>query len=501
MSTHRVIADSPSRLSSTRRKWDSGIPTVLRPVARAYLLGFATAVGPRLVALLVQHGRWRRKDKQATAAGEATHGEPAFLTALQRILWGGLDWRGFPIFCAAVVGGTTFLERPLRAFLDLLTKDLSAIARRRLSRWFAAFIAAWLSFRLRQSKRSPAFTDTIAEPGSNGIPGPGPKTVHYAGRTLDLTLLAVTSALDVIVGELWHRHRLRRQAAGKWTPLEAAIGRLTDPALFALSSGLIMWTWIYQPSRLPRSYNKWIGSAAAVDARLIEALQRCREGTLLYGRDTGQAPLLTSMCTDYGWPAEWGDPARSIPFPCEMVHMGCGPSCEYHAAVRFLRSFRWAFARYLPIFLFLTVRRRSVRSLRRAPLSAARSSAFLAAFITLFYYGVCLARTRLGPRVLGRDVACRQRIDGGYCVAAGCLLCGWSILLEARGRRKDMALFVAPRALATLLPRRYALDKQWRETLAFAASTAVVLTCALENRRRVRGVVGSALGSVFAGSA
>jgi hypothetical protein len=266
-----------------------------------------------------------------------------------------------------------------------------------------------------------------------------------------------------------------------------------------------MWNWFYQPSRLPRSYYKWISSAAAVDTRLIEALQRCRDGTLLYGRDTGQAPLLTSMCTEYGWPAEWGDPARSIPFPCEMVHMGCGPSCEYHALARFLRSFGWAFARYLPIFLFLTVRSRSLRSLRRAPLSAARSSAFLATFITLFYYGVCLARTRLGPRLLlllvgGKDdVACRQRIDGGYCVATGCLLCGWSILLEARGRRKDMALFVAPRALATLLPRRYALDKQWRETLAFAVSTAVVFTCALENRRRVRGVVGSALGTVFAG--
>lgn len=30
---------------------------------------------------------------------------------------------------------------------------------------------------------------------------------------------------------------------------------------------------------------------------------------------------------------------------------------------------------------------------------AARSSAFLASFISLFYYGVCLARTRLGPRI------------------------------------------------------------------------------------------------------
>lgn len=60
-----------------------------------------------------------------------------------------------------------------------------------------------------------------------------------------------------------------------------------------------------------------------------------------------------------------------------------------------------------------------------------------------------------------------------------------------------MALFVAPRALATLFPRRYALDKQWRETFVFAFSTAVVFTCVRENRNRVRGVLGSILGSVL----
>jgi hypothetical protein len=312
----------------------------------------------------------------------------------------------------------------------------------------------------------------------------------------------VTRALDVIGGELWHRRKLRRQAAGTWTRLEAAISRLTDPALFALSSGLIMWTWIYLPDRLPRAYNKWIGSAAAVDPRLITALQRCRQGKLLYGQETGQAPLLSSMCVDYGWPPAWGDPAKSIPFPCEMVHMGCGPSCELHALSRFLRSFRWSMASYLPLSLLLAARtitsRKTLRpALRRALLSALRSSSFLATFITLFYYGVCLARNRLGPVLLGATPSSHQKIDAGYCVGTGCVLCGWSILLEHPGRRKDMALFVAPRALATLFPRRYALDRQWRETLAFAASTAVVFTCVKENRARVRGMMGGVLGTVF----
>jgi hypothetical protein len=350
---------------------------------------------------------------------------------------------------------------------------------------------------LLQSKQSPGFAEKVPVQ-TDSPPSVAYQTTRYAGRTLDLTLFALTRALDVVTGGLWARHKARRQAAGRWTVIESSISRLTDPAIFALSSGLIMWTWIYLPSRLPRSYNKWIGSAAAVDPRLIEALQRCRTGDLIYGQETGQGHLLGAMCDDYKWPRAWGDPAVSVPFPCEVVHMGTGPSCEYHALSRFVRSFGWAMATYLPLSLLLALRKKpDLRALRKALVSASRSSAFLGAFITLFYYGVCLARTRIGPHIVGTDAKARNCIDSGVCVGTGCVLCGWSILIEVTGRRKDMALFVAPRAMATILPRRYGWDKQWKETTVFAASTAVVFTCVMENKERVRGLLGKVLGSVF----
>lgn len=369
--------------------------------------------------------------------------------------------------------------------------------KRRLSRWISSFTAAWFSLQILQAKISPRFIDTIPVK-SDSPPGVASKTVRYAGRTLDLTLFAATQALDVAVGELWSRFQTRRRAARiPKTVVETAISRLVDPAMFAVSSSLIMWTWFYAPSRLPRTYNKWITSAAAVDTRLIEALRRCRVGTLRYGEDTGEAPLLQGMCADYNWPLAWGDPAVSIPFPCEIVHMGVGPSCERHLASRFVRSFKWAMATYLPLNLLLVARKPNGKALIRAFLSATRSSTFLGTFIALFYYGVCLARTRLGPRILGKHTSSRQAIDGGICVATGCLLCGWSIMIEGATRRKDMALFVAPRALATMLPRRYSLDKQWRETFVFAFSTAVVFTCFAENKQRVRGMLGSVLGTAL----
>lgn len=272
---------------------------------------------------------------------------------------------------------------------------------------------------------------------------------------------------------------------------------MTDPVVFVTSCAFIMWSWFYSPERLPRGYDKWITSAASVDQRLIEALRRCRTRELLYSKETGQAPLLGSMCEDYKLPYVWGDPAKSIPFPCELVHMGCGPSCEYHALSRFARSWKWSMFTYLPLALTLQIRNPSKKGLVRAFLSASRSSAFLATYITLFYYGVCLGRSRVGPHIVGKDAAGRQRIDGGICVGTGCFLCGWSILVETVSRRKDMSLFVAPRALGTVVPRQYAVEKQWRETLIFAASSAVVLTCVAENPKRVRGVLGRVLSMVM----
>ncbi|KAL7922992.1 hypothetical protein ACQKWADRAFT_64186 [Trichoderma austrokoningii] len=465
------------------------LPAPLRPLVRAYLLGYASAVAPRLLTLMLQFISKRRKSARKYLTADKD--EWSFKDSAIRILRTGLDPRRFPAFCAALVGGSTLLQDPLLKVISRVATQLGAASQLRLARWLATFISGWLSLQLLQSKQ----TRSLASVQQGLAEAAAPNA--YGGRTLDLTLFAVTRAADVLVGELWSQHRGRRKAADKWTVIEQIMSRLMDPAVFAASSGLIMWAWFYSPDSLPRSYNKWITSAASVDLRLIEALRRCRNGELVYGKETGQAPLLTSVCEDYGLPVQWGDPVSEIPFPCDLVHMGCGPSCEYHAMSRFLRSWKWAMLTYLPLALALQLRNPRRIDLMRAITGSTRSSTFLASFITLFYYGVCLGRTRLGPRILGRDVTSRQRIDGGLCVGTGCYLCGWSVLLETAGRRKDMALFVAPRALATLVPRRYPLEKQWREKLIFAASTAVVFTCALENPKRVRGVMGGLLSMVL----
>jgi hypothetical protein len=177
--------------------------------------------------------------------------------------------------------------------------------------------------------------------------------------------------------------------------------------------------------------------------------------------------------------------------------MGTGKNCEYHALSRFVRSFWWAFSTYVPINVVLTLRKPSPKAFKGALVSATRSSTFLGAFIALYYYGICLTRSRFGPHLVGTSTSACRQIDSGMCIGGGCALCGWSVLIENAGRRKELGLFVAPRALATLLPRRYLLEDQWKETLAFAMSTAVVFTCVREKPERVRGVLGKLLHQVL----
>lgn len=222
------------------------------------------------------------------------------------------------------------------------------------------------------------------------------------------------------------------------------------------------------------------------------------------------APLLGSMARDYGMPEEAGDPAKTVPVPCELVHMGCGKSCTKHALWRFWRGWMFAAKMYFPLQLFVLARHLKktgrpgdrLAGLTRDTLTAAvkdatRRSSFLGAFIAFFYYGVCLSRTLLGPKLFSSKTVTPQMWDSGLCVLSGCLLCGSSILVEESKRRLEIVLFVLPRAAVTWFPRRYPHEHQWKEHLAFALSAAVVVATAQEDHRRVRGVFGRVLHRVL----
>lgn len=341
--------------------------------------------------------------------------------------------------------------------------------RRATTRFFAILSSAWLCFPILNSINHTAYRtensidskERLEKEQANTSVASNAKNSknsepEFAGRTLDLTLFATIRAIDVLTSTAWDYWKCHRKTSERWTRLEKVVPKVADTGVFALSSAIVMWAWFYLPERLPYSYGRWISEAAQVDSRLIDALRTARRGEWTYGKTSSNQPdFLQSMCRDYGWPEEWGDSSTTVPFPCDMVHMGCGPSCEKHAIWRFGQAFNFACMRYLPLQIFLRWRSPSFSGLLNAFRNAFRSSAFLGFFVSIFYYSVCLARTRLGPKVFDRKTVTPMMWDSGLCVAAGCIMCGWSIFVESDKKRQEIALFVAPRAAATLLPRLY----------------------------------------------
>ncbi|KAJ5123885.1 uncharacterized protein N7515_007710 [Penicillium bovifimosum] len=475
--------------SAIRRRHGTDNVRVFKPLLRAYALGYLSSVTPKLVSYV---RRLRNKDWTTQQK----------LQELAKVLTGPFRINSFPTSCAVLVGGSTLLPIGLYRLCALITAGLSRIDVRvsqrldRLIRFVATFLSGWFSFQLLNKNRICLPIEDVRAIRESENQGKDPSKVianpleHHrpelAGRTMDLTIYMVTRAVDAVACVAWSRWSRHRRAQNRWTTIESMIPGIADASVFAMSAAIVMWAWFYVPERLPRAYEKWIGEAAQVDSRLIEALRRARRGVFVYGKDTGQAPLLESMCRDYNWPEVWGDPAKVIPIPCEMVHMGYSTSCEKHALYRFAKAFKFACATYIPLQVVFRLRRmKSATAIRRVLTDASRSSAFLASFVSLFYYGVCLARTRLGPKIFDAKTVTPMMWDSGLCVGMGCLMCGWSVLVEKARKRQELALFVAPRAAATVLPRLYDKKYQIRERIAFAISAAVLMTCLLYLQKSV----------------
>jgi hypothetical protein len=87
-------------------------------------------------------------------------------------------------------------------------------------------------------------------------------------------------------------------------------------------------------------------------------------------------------------------------------------------------------------------------------MSAIRSATFLSTFIASYWYTVCFTRSLVLAKYFPQ--ISHNFWDGPYgCIFNGCLVCGSSIWIENGRRRGEMALYVGPRALRTILPEKW----------------------------------------------
>lgn len=200
-----------------------------------------------------------------------------------------------------------------------------------------------------------------------------------------------------------------------------------DFALFAVSSGLVMYAALMHSDSLPHSYYRFIASTNPIDHAVIRAL-RCRNTGAPVDRDEfrafGAAMGIDSLALlDAA-------AAAGAPMPCALMHphRGCAHQLGYTLASVARKT--------LPLYATLNVVQLLVRwrSALRAPrqrltrcaLSTARSTAFMALFNGLYMASVCSHR-KLGVR------------DSQFVYLLAGVICSAAVFVEPKSRRAELA--------------------------------------------------------------
>ncbi|KAG0043506.1 hypothetical protein BGZ83_011328 [Gryganskiella cystojenkinii] len=312
--------------------------------------------------------------------------------------------------------------------------------------------------------------------------------------TIDYSLFAVVRALDVF-GHV----AVKKSWGPSW------LGSYGAVAVFVLSCTEIMFSWLYAPERLPGPYAFWITRMGRMDKRLLETLRGIKTDTIQFTKPNSPAVsnLLIGLCEDAGLDPKMGNFELRRRIPCEVVHQGITKSCEVHAGYRWAQGFAVSTGIYLPVHLlpallspkaFLDrLRENPVATVSSTLLATARSSAFLATYIALIWYGICTWRSKVMPltmKVTGKRYTSNV-IDHIYGPLLGSFLCGFSVLIEKPHRRAEMALYVLPRAMYSMWSRVMSGRLSRRaemtgEALMYAVSMSVLLTGIMWNREMVR---------------
>ncbi|KAE8212652.1 hypothetical protein CF319_g5284 [Tilletia indica] len=251
------------------------------------------------------------------------------------------------------------------------------------------------------------------------------------------------------------------------------------------------------PGRIPGSANE-----AAI------MLKKAREENIRKAAAEGRSPNeLTKKELEAGYVFAGVGGARGRGglggIPCELVHCGVtGHNCFANAALRWWHGWKMSMRIYLPVHLLPKVLLAPKRAfedpkelIKTVGLGAARSASFLATYITIVWFSVCLVRSVAFPRMFPH--ISHQYWDAGLGPLIGSWMCGFSIFLEEKRKRAEMALYVAPRALFALAESvkpgwlsKEGNSAKWTERVIFGLSLGVVISAAKHRPELLRGVTG-----------
>ncbi|KAI8378960.1 hypothetical protein BD560DRAFT_453314 [Blakeslea trispora] len=231
-----------------------------------------------------------------------------------------------------------------------------------------------------------------------------------------------------------------------------------DALLFAVTCAQVLYAYTMRPETLPPDFYSFMVKAA-----------RCPKGSLLLNeKNVRGLPITPNEALDmisklrptpHAVEVISKIPMDMAAIPCEMLHPWID-GCQTTALERFAKVFKsflpvYGTLHFVPMLLLRTkhFKKDPVSMLSKTTLATFKSGAFLASFVTLYQYQICMHRQLLKTGLIG---TWHSKYIYGW---AGFVCAYLSIFLEDKKRRSELALYVLPKALQSFY--RIAYSHQW----------------------------------------
>ncbi|KAI8063716.1 uncharacterized protein B0P05DRAFT_555409 [Gilbertella persicaria] len=219
-----------------------------------------------------------------------------------------------------------------------------------------------------------------------------------------------------------------------------------DALLFAVTCAQVLYAYTMRPETLPPDFYAFMVKTA-----------RCPKGALLLNeKNVRGIPIATTEALDmirklrptkHAVEVVSQLPANLPAIPCEMLHPWIN-GCQMTAVERFAKVFKsllpvYGTLHFVPMFLLRTqhFKRDPMSMLSKTTLATLKSGAFLASFVTLYQYQICMHRQLLKTGLIGSW-------NSKYIYYLAGFFCAYpSIFLEDKKRRSELALYVLPKAI------------------------------------------------------
>ncbi|SAM04863.1 hypothetical protein [Absidia glauca] len=218
-----------------------------------------------------------------------------------------------------------------------------------------------------------------------------------------------------------------------------------DALLFGLTCAQVMYSYTMQPATLPPDFYSFMIKAARcpepalkLNAKNVRGLPITPEEVLTSIQKFRPTPRALAVASTV--------PLHPTATPCETLHPWMD-SCNEVAVERFTKVFKsmmpvYGTLHFVPMILLRRkhLQKDPTKMISKTAWATLKSGAFLATFVSLYQYQVCMHRNLVDIGWIKFNHKYLYYIFGFVCSYA-------SIFLEDKRRRSELALYVLPKAI------------------------------------------------------